>query len=89
MVSFLSLTCIETALFGIVSFIFLSFVVHCFEKKDYICSVFSKELHKDIGSYITESPPRRQTSHATNAIRASRHVRRRFYDAFEVCGEPW
>ena len=30
-----------------------------------------------------------KTSHATKAIRASRHVRRRFYEAFEVCGEPW
>ena len=30
-----------------------------------------------------------KTSHVTKAIRASRLVRRRFYDAFEVCGEPW
>lgn len=49
----------------------------------------NEQKTQDIGSYITESPPRKMNEPITNAIRASRHVRRRFYDAFEVCGEPW
>jgi len=57
-------------------------------ENDYICSVLLKDgtRHRLLHHRITTS---KINEPITNAIRALRHVRRRFYDAFEVCGEPW